>query len=177
MSQGQYVFSQIMDHLPLTTFRRCVDRYDGERKIKSFSCLDQFRCFAFAQLTWRESLRDIEACLRTQSSKLYRLGFRCPRISRNTMANANAVRDWRIYADFAQHLIAMARELYTDAAVSGLEELDTVYALDFIDNRSVPVGVPMGAVPLDQGRRQTAHLARPARLHPFVHLHQRRQDA
>jgi len=130
VSQGQYVFSQIMDHLPLTTFRRCVDRYDGERKIKSFSCLDQFRCFAFAQLTWRESLRDIEACLRAQSSKLYRLGFRCPRISRNTMANANAVRDWRIHADFAQHLIRMARELYIEAAVSGLEELGTVYALD-----------------------------------------------
>jgi hypothetical protein len=126
----QYVFSQLMDHLPLTTFRRCVARYKGEHKIKHFSCLDQFRCFAFAQLTWRESLRDIEACLRAQSSKLYRLGFRSPRISRNTMANANAVRDWRIYADFAQRLIAMARELYLDETLPDLDELDTVYALD-----------------------------------------------
>ena len=130
MPLGQYVFSQIMDHLPLTTFRRCVERYAGERKVKHFSCLDQFLCLAFAQLTWRESLRDIEACLRAQTSKLYRMGFRCPRVSRNTMANANAVRDWRIYADFAQHLIAMARELYIDESLPGLESLDTVYALD-----------------------------------------------
>ncbi len=130
MPLGQYVFSQVMDHLPLTTFRRCVERYTGERKVKHFSCLDQFLCLAFAQLTWRESLRDIEACLRAQTSKLYRMGFRCPRVSRNTMANANAVRDWRIYADFAQHLIAMARELYIDESLPGLEGLDTVYALD-----------------------------------------------
>ena len=130
MSMGQYVFSQLMDHLPLTTFRRCVERYAGDRKVKHFSCLDQFLCLAFAQLTWRESLRDIEACLRAQTSKLYRLGFRCPRVSRNTMANANAVRDWRIYADFAQHLIPMGRELYIGEPLPGLEGLDTVYALD-----------------------------------------------
>src|ERR1700730_15822664 len=130
MAQGQYVFSQLMDHLPLTTFRRCVARYGGDHKIKHFSCLDQFRSLAFAQRTWRESLRDIEACLRTQSSKLYRLGFRCAQISRNTMANANAVRDWRIYADFAQHLIRIARELYADDILPDLEGLDTVYALD-----------------------------------------------
>ena len=119
-----------MNHLPLTTFRRCVARYGGDHKIQHFSCLDQFRTLAFAQLTWRESLRDIEACLRTQSSKLYRLGFRCAQISRNTMANANAVRDWRIYADFAQHLIRIARELYADDILPDLEGLDTVYALD-----------------------------------------------
>jgi Domain of unknown function (DUF4372)/Transposase DDE domain len=130
MSHGQYVFAQLMDHAPLTTFRRCVARYGGDYKIKHFSCLDQFRCLAFAQLTWRESLRDIEACLRAQSPKLYRLGFRCPQISRNTMANANAERDWRIYADFAQHLIRMARELYADETLPGLEGIDTVYALD-----------------------------------------------
>jgi hypothetical protein len=94
-----------------------VARYGGDHKIKSFSCLDQFRCLAFAQLTWRESLRDIEACLRAQSAKLYHLGFRCPQISRNTMANANAERDWRIYADFAQHLIRMAHELYADGTL------------------------------------------------------------
>ena len=130
MSHGQYVFAQLMDHAPLTTFRRCVARYGGDHKIKHFSCLDQFRCFAFAQLTWRESLRDIEACLRAQSAKLYRLGFRCPQISRNTMANANAERDWRIYADFAQHLIGMARELYAGETLPDLEGIDTVYALD-----------------------------------------------
>jgi Domain of unknown function (DUF4372)/Transposase DDE domain len=130
MFTGQYVFAQVMDHLPWHVFRRCIARYGGDHKIKHFSCLDQFRCFAFAQLTWRESLRDIEACLRAQSSKLYHLGFRSPRISRNTMSNANAVRDWRIYADFAQHLIAAARDLYVDDRLPELEELDTVYALD-----------------------------------------------
>jgi len=107
-----------------------VARYGGEHKVKHFSCLDQFRCLAFAQLTWRESLRDIEACLRVQSSRLYHLGFRSPRISRNTMANANAVRDWRIYADFAQCLIVIARKLYVGEHLPDLEELDTVYALD-----------------------------------------------
>jgi hypothetical protein len=130
MFTGQYVFAQVMDHLPWHVFRRCIARYGGDHKIKHFSCLDQFRCLAFAQLTWRESLRDIEACLRAQSSKLYHLGFRSPRISRNTMSNANAVRDWRIYADFAQHLIAVARDLYVNDRLSELEELDTVYALD-----------------------------------------------
>ena len=119
-----------MDHMPSTTFHRCVVRYNGEHKVKHFSCLDQFRCLAFAQLTWRESLRDLEACLNAQASKLYRLGFRAPHIARNTMSNANAVRDWRIYADFAQHLIGMARELYAGDTLPDLEGLDTVYALD-----------------------------------------------
>jgi hypothetical protein len=128
MSEGHYVFAQVMQHLPLTTFRRCIERYDGERKVKRFSCLDQYLSLAFAQLTWRESLRDIEACLRAQSSKLYHLGFRST-IARNTLANANAVRDWRIYADFAQHLIGIARQLYADDPLA-LELDDTVYALD-----------------------------------------------
>jgi len=128
MPEGHYVFAQVMQHLPLTTFRRCVSRYGGEHKVKRFSCLDQYLCLAFAQLTWRESLRDIEACLRVQSSKLYHLGFRSA-IARNTLANANAVRDWRIYADFAQHLIGIARRLYADDPLS-LDLDDTVYALD-----------------------------------------------
>jgi Domain of unknown function (DUF4372)/Transposase DDE domain len=128
MPEGHYVFAQVMQHLPLTTFRRCVERYDGERKVKRFTCLDQYLCLAFAQLTWRESLRDIEACLRAQSSKLYHLGFRST-IARNTLANANAVRDWRIYADFAQHLIDIARRLYADDPLA-LELDNTVYALD-----------------------------------------------
>jgi hypothetical protein len=128
MNQGKLVFAQLMQHLPLTTFRRCVARYRGEFKVKSFSCLDQFLCMAFAQLTYRESLRDIEVCLRAQSSKLYHLGIRSA-VARNTLANANAVRDWRIYADFAQSLIGIARRLYAQEPF-GIELQETVYALD-----------------------------------------------
>ena len=128
MHTGQLVFAQVMSHLPLTTFRRCVARYNGEYKVKHFTCLDQFMCMAFAQLTYRESLRDIEACLRSQSTKLYHMGFRST-VSRNTLANANAVRDWRIYADFAQSLIGIARPLYLDEPF-GVEIEETVYALD-----------------------------------------------
>jgi len=128
MNTGKLVFAQVMSHLPLTTFRRCVVRYNGEHKVKHFSCLDQFMCMAFAQLTYRESLRDIEACLRSQSAKLYHMGFRST-VSRNTLANANAVRDWRIYADFAQSLIGIARPLYVDEPF-GVDLSETVYALD-----------------------------------------------
>jgi hypothetical protein len=128
MNTGKLVFAQVMSHLPLTTFRRCVARYNGEHKVKHFTCLDQFLCMAFAQLTYRESLRDIEACLRSQSAKLYHMGFRS-KVSRNTLANANAVRDWRIYADFAQSLIGIARPLYVDEPF-GVDLSETVYALD-----------------------------------------------
>jgi len=128
MYTGSLVFSQVMEHLPLHTFRRCVQRYRGNHKIQSFSCLDQFRCMAFAQLTYRESLRDIEACLRAQQNKLYHMGIRGG-ISRNTLSNANKVRDWRIYADFAQSLIQVARKLYVDEDI-GAELDNTVYALD-----------------------------------------------
>lgn len=128
MHAGKLVFAQLTEHLPLTTFRRCVAAYGGEHKIKSFSCLEQFLCLAFAQLTYRESLRDIEACLRAQREKLYHMGIRS-RISRSTLADANEVRDWRIYADFAQRLIGMARKLYVDEPF-GVDLKDTVYALD-----------------------------------------------
>ena len=128
MYQGQLVFAQLMKHLPLTSFRRCVARYAGEHKVKHFSCLDQYLSMAFAQLTYRESLRDIEACLRSQSSKLYHLGIR-GRIARNTLANANATRDWRIHADFAQSLIGIARRLYAEEPF-GVDLAETVYALD-----------------------------------------------
>jgi len=128
MYTGSLVFSQVMEHLPMHTFRRCVQRYRGNHKIKTFSCLDQFRCMAFAQLTYRESLRDIEACLRAQQNKLYHMGIRGG-ISRNTIANANKVRDWRIYADFAQSLIQIVRKLYVDEDM-GVELDSTVYALD-----------------------------------------------
>src|SRR6202171_4294696 len=128
MNLGKYVFAQVMDHLPRDAFQRCVARYSGEHKVQRFSCLDQYLCMSFAQLTYRESLRDIEACLRAQSSKLYHLGIR-GNVARNTMANANATRDWRIYCDFAQSLIATARRLYADESF-GLDLKDTVYALD-----------------------------------------------
>jgi hypothetical protein len=128
MNQGKLVFAQLMQHLPLSTFRRCVTRYRGEFKVQSFSCLDQFLCMTFAQLTYRESLRDIEVCLRAQRSKLYHFGIRST-VARNTLANANAVRDWRIYADFAQSLIGIARPLYAQEPF-GVDLQETVYALD-----------------------------------------------
>ena len=128
MYSGQFVFSQVMDHLPMHTFRRCVHRYQGNRYVKSFTCLDQFLCMAFAQLTYRESLRDIEVCLRAHQDKLYHMGIRGT-VSRNTLANANKVRDWRIYAELAQALIRIARPLYADDDL-GLDLDDTVYALD-----------------------------------------------
>jgi hypothetical protein len=128
MNTGKLVFAQVMAHLPLTTFRRCVARYDGEHKVKHFTCLDQYLCMAFAQLTYRESLRDIEACLRSQAAKLYHMGFRST-VARNTLANANSVRDWRIHADFAQSLISIARKLYAEESF-GVDLSNTVYALD-----------------------------------------------
>jgi len=128
MNSGKLVFAQITQHLPLTTFRRCVARYDGEHKVKTFSCLDQYLCMAFAQLTYRESLRDIEACLRAQADKLYHMGIRS-RVSRSTLADANEVRDWRIYAEFAHSLIGIARRLYAQESF-GVELKETVYALD-----------------------------------------------
>ena len=117
-----------MDFLPSHEFRQCVDRYNGNYKLKSFSCWDQFLCMAFAQLTYRESLRDIEACLRSAGTKLYHMGFRGV-IARNTLANANQVRDWHIYADFAQVLISIARDLYAGDSF-GIEIKQTAYALD-----------------------------------------------
>jgi len=117
-----------MDFLPAYEFRRCVDQYNGNYKIKSFTCWDQFLCMAFAQLTYRESLRDIQACLRAAGQKLYHMGIR-GKVSRNTLANANQVRNWRIYADFAEVLIKTARDLYAEDDF-GLQLNQTVYALD-----------------------------------------------
>ena len=128
MNLGKLVFAQITEHLPLTTFRRCVARYGGHHKVKTFSCLNQYLCMAFAQLTYRESLRDIEACLGAQAGKLYHMGIKS-RVSRSTLADANESRDWRIYADFAQSLIAIARRLYATEPF-GVDLKDTVYALD-----------------------------------------------
>ena len=128
MNRGQTIFSQVIDFLPQNKFRRCVNRYHGNYRIRSFTCYDQFLCMAFAQLTYRESLRDIECCLRAMREKLYHMGIR-GKVSRNTLAKANENRDWRIYSDFAQVLIDEARRLYVDEDF-GLELKETVYALD-----------------------------------------------
>jgi hypothetical protein len=128
MYTGKLVFSQVMEHLPIHEFQKCVARYGGDYKSRSFSCRDQFLCMSFAQLTFRESLRDIEACLRSVPEKLYHLGFR-GHIARSTLAEANETRDWRIYADFAQALIRIARPMYA-ADPFGVDLEATVYALD-----------------------------------------------
>ena len=129
MYAGKLVFSQVMDHLPMHAFRRCVSRYQGERYVKQFRCLDQYLVMAFAQLTHRESLRDIEACLRAQRSKLYHMGIRSADVARSTLSRANERRDWSLYADFAQVLIRIARPLYADEDL-GLDLDNTIYALD-----------------------------------------------
>jgi hypothetical protein len=128
MHVGWLVFSQVIDHLPMQTFRRYVARYEGNRYKKTFSCLGQCLCMAFAQLTSRESLRDIEACLRAHKDKLYHMGIRGG-VSRSTLADASERRDWRIYADLAQALIGIARPLYADEDL-GLDLDNTLYALD-----------------------------------------------
>ena len=128
MNQGSTVFAQVLDFLPKRQFRRCVARYQGNHRIRSFTCSDQFLCMAFAQLTYRDSLRDIECCLRAMKDKLYHMGIR-GKISRSTLADANEKRDWRIYRDFAQTLIRHARKLYADEDF-GVQLDETVYALD-----------------------------------------------
>ena len=128
MYVGKTLFAQIMDVLPWKTFHRIVARYGGDYRTRTLSCAEQFRIMAFAQLTYRESLRDIEVCLAAQQAKLYHMGIREP-VARATLAKANELRDWRIYAEFAQTLIAQARKLYA-AEDLGLELTNTVYALD-----------------------------------------------
>lgn len=128
MNAGKTLFAQLMDFLPWTTFDRYVKRYGGDKGVRSLTCTDQFRVMAFAQLTYRESLRDIEVCLSAQSPKLYHMGFR-QEIKRSTLADANETRDWRIFADFAQRLIVQARKLYLGEGF-GLELENTAYALD-----------------------------------------------
>jgi len=128
MNFGHTIFSQLMDFITTHDFNQCVKRYNGNYKIKNFTCWEQFLCMAFAQLTYRESLRDIQACLRAANKKLYHMGIRS-KVSRNTLAHANQIRDWRIYADFAQVLIKEARKLYINEDF-GVQLAQTVYALD-----------------------------------------------
>src|SRR5258707_9873719 len=122
------LFAQVMDFLPWSTFTRIVARYGGDRRVRTLTCAEQYRAMAFAQLTYRESLRDIETCLSAQSAKLYHMGFREP-VRRSTLADANEMRDWRIYAELAQRLIVQARRLYTNEDL-GFDLANTVYALD-----------------------------------------------
>lgn len=128
MYTGKTMFAQLMDFLPWTTFTRIVERYGGDRRVRALSCAEQYRAMAFAQLTYRESLRDIEICLSAHAPKLYHMGFREP-VRRSTLADANERRDWRIYAEVAQRLIAQARKLYADEDL-GLDLTSTIYALD-----------------------------------------------
>jgi len=149
MNIGKTVFSQLMDFAPAYQFRRCVARYHGEYKVQAFSCWNQYLCMAFAQLTYRESLRDIEACLRSVPIKLYHLGIRGT-VARNTLAHANAVRDWRIYADFAQVLIQQARVLYAGEELA-VRLGQTVYALD-----STTIDLCLALFPWAKFRRRKA---------------------
>lgn len=159
MHVGRLVFAQVMDLLPLSDFRRCVARYPERRPSRKFSCLDQFLCMAFAQLTSRESLRDIESCLRAVPTKLYHLGIRGA-VCRTTLADANERRDWRIFADFAQVLIAEARELYAkDTAVGDLTQ--TIYALD-----STTIDLCLELFPWAKFRRTKAAV----KLHTLIDL-------
>ncbi len=128
MNAGKTLFAQVMDFVPWSTFHRVVQRYRGDYRARSFHCVEQFRIMAFAQLTYRESLRDIEACLSAQASKLYHMGIRAS-VCRSTLADANESRDWRIYAEFAQRLIAHARKLYAGESLD-IDLCNTVYALD-----------------------------------------------
>ncbi len=159
MNEGRTVFSPLMDFLPLHRFRPCVERYGGNYKVQSFTCLDPFLCLAFAQLTFRESLRDIEACLRAQQPKLYHMGFRGP-ISRSNLAYANEHRDWRIFAEFAQVLIGMARDLYRDEPF-GVDLSETVYAFD-----STTIDLCLSLFPWAQFRRRKSAV----KLHTLLDL-------
>jgi len=159
MEPGKLVFAQLMDFLPRHEFHACVRRYGGDRRPRGFSCRDQFLCLAFAQLTFRESLRDIETCLRSFQPKLYHAGFR-GRISRSTLADANRVHDWRIFADLAQALIARARTLYAGEPM-GVELEQTVYALD-----STTIDLCLSLFPWARFRRRKAAV----KLHTLLDL-------
>jgi len=159
MHQGRLVFSQLMDLLPMPAFRRCVRRYGGDRRVRRFSCWDQFLCMAFAQLTYRESLRDIETCLRAVPSRLYHVGIR-GRVSRSTLADANDRRDWRIYADLAQTLIAEARALHAQDPLA-MDIQQTAYALD-----STTIDLCLTLFPWAQFRRHKSAV----KLHTLMDL-------
>jgi len=160
MNSGRTVFSQLISFLPDREFRRCVARYGGNRRLREFSCWDQYLTMAFAQLTYRESLRDIEACLRSLQGKLYHIGFR-GQVSRSTLADANENRDWRIFADFAQVLIGMARPLYAHDPI-GVDLKQTLYALD-----SSTIDLCLSLFPWARFRKHKAAV----KMHTLLDLH------
>ena len=160
MNLGQTVFAQLMDHLPSYEFQKCVARYRGDVRYRGFSCRDQYLAMAFAQLTYRESLRDIEACLRAMSGKLYHMGFR-GRVARSTLADANDAHDWRIYADFAQVLIRIARPLYASDPI-GVDLDQSLYALD-----STTIDLCLSLFPWAKFRKHKAAV----KMHTLLDLH------
>lgn len=160
MNSGKTVFAQLLEHFPYYEFSKCVDRYQGEYKVKTFSCFSQFLAMAFAQMTQRESLRDIETCLRAMQSRLYHIGFRGT-VSRNTLANANSQRDWHMYADFALCLIDTARRLYADDDF-GVQLKKMVYALD-----STTIDLCLSLFPWAQFRKHKAAV----KMHTLLDLH------
>jgi len=160
MNAGRTIFSQLIEFLPHQEFQKCVDRYDGGRYLKTLSCWDQYLAMAFAQLTYRESLRDIEACLRSVGGKLYHMGFR-GKVARSTLADANESRDWRIYADFAQVLIAIARPLYVHDPM-GVDLEQSLYALD-----STTIDLCLSLFPWAKFRRRKAAV----KMHTLLDLH------
>ena len=160
MNTGRTVFSQLIEFLPHQEFQKCVARYSGGRYLKNLSCWDQYLAMAFAQLTYRESLRDIEACLRSVSGKLYHLGFR-GKVARSTLADANESRDWRIYSDFAQVLIAIARPLYAEDPI-GIDLDQSLYALD-----STTIDLCLSLFPWAKFRKHKAAV----KMHTLLDLH------
>ena len=160
MNHGRPVFSQLMEHLPAYEFQKCVARYRGDSYPRGFSCLDQYLAMAFAQLTYRESLRDIEACLRSVGSKLYHMGLR-GKVSRTTLADANERHDWRIYADFAQVLIGIARPLYARDPI-GVDLKNSLYALD-----STTIDLCLSLFPWAKFRQRKAAV----KMHTLLDLH------
>ena len=160
MNQGRTVFSQLISFLPDREFRRCVERYQGDVRLRGFSCWDQYLAMAFAQLTYRESLRDIEACLRSMQGKLYHLGFR-GKVARSTLADANESHDWRIFADFGQLLITIARPLYAHDPI-GVELNQSLYALD-----STTIDLCLSLFPWAKFRRHKAAV----KMHTLLDLH------
>lgn len=161
MNLGRTLFSQVMDFVPWASFERIVARYGGDVRVRRLRCGEQFRIMAFAQMTYRESLRDIEACLGAQPSKLYGMGLR-EAVARSTVADANELRDWRIWADVAAVLIRRARKLYVSDDI-GLDLANTVLRARQHDDRSVPVAVSVGRFSFDRSGREDAHAARSAR--------------
>ena len=161
MYSGNFVFSQIMDHLPWPAFHQCVAHYNGDKYIKTFNCSEQYRCMDFAQLTYKSSLRDIEICLRSQASKLYHMGIR-KGISRNNLANANQFRDWIIYAEFSQNLCHIARSFHVDDALSGIDIDDSIYVLD-----STTIDLCLSLFPWAQFRKNKGDI----KMHTLLDLH------